>query len=507
MKRILKKVGVLGITIALLAPTLWAHDYSNHWAKEAIEAFKGYHIINGYEDGSFKPNNPVTRAEFAAILSRLFNLSSTEGAPVYTDLLGSTKWYTTAINQVNAAHLLPIEGTTFHPHQFVTREEAAYALANAYQLLPAKSKASATPFIDEAHIAPWSKASIEALLELGFIRGTPEGLFNPKGTLTRAELMTMLHNLTGHILMTPGTYSSPLKGNVIISHPNVLLKDTTIEGNLYLTQGLSHQEVILDQVTVTGTIYVNGGAPILRGDFKKVILNSGETLHLKEGTIELLQVMKEGSTIKLEKDVTLTTFNALVPYTLIDNKATQKPSTGGGASGGSSGAPSNGGGISSPNKKEDLVVTHVTVLLNNSPIALPVKDNTVVLDIPSLSRQYSASSTLDGLSFTTNLPHTTLSSNWGEMTSDTTYNFRAAEASLGMLREVSLKAGISPERVIDYIFSVDKLTLGSLLEDYDLAQQLSSSLNLHLENNYQLIRTISHPEGHTSEVVIKLHLK
>lgn len=42
-----------------------------HWAYQAIEALAEMGIINGYEDGSFKPNNPVTRAEVATIISRL----------------------------------------------------------------------------------------------------------------------------------------------------------------------------------------------------------------------------------------------------------------------------------------------------------------------------------------------------------------------------------------------------------------------------------------------------
>lgn len=499
MKKRIKKVVTLGLTIALISPTLWAYDYSNHWAEKAIETFKGYNIIKGYEDGSFKPNNTVTRAEFSAILARLFNLTSIQGAPTYIDLLGNNKWYTTVINQVNAAHLMHIEGSTFHPHQLVTREEAAYALAKAYQISSEAKEPTTTAFIDDAQIAPWSKMAIQSLLELNYIEGTPDGRFNPKGTLTRAELITMLNNLTGHILLTPGTYSKPLKGNIIINNPDVLLKNTIIDGNLYLTQGLLDQEVILDQVTVTGNVYINGGIVTMNGDFNKVILNSGQALTLKKGHMELLQVTKAGSTIKIEDEAKLTTLNPTATYLLIGNNPIKKPITGG--------TPSPNGGTTSPNNKEDITVTDVYIWLNNKPIALPVEDNTVILDIPSLSHQHSASSTLNGLSFNANLLDTTISSDWGELTSDTTYSFRRAEDSLGMLREIALRTGIGPDLVIDYIFGGEELTLGSLLEDYELAQDLSSSLNLYLENNYQLTRTLHHPDGNTTQFVIDLHLK
>ena len=46
-------------------------DIEEHWAKEAINALHKAGIINGYEDGTFKPDNPITRAEVAAIVERL----------------------------------------------------------------------------------------------------------------------------------------------------------------------------------------------------------------------------------------------------------------------------------------------------------------------------------------------------------------------------------------------------------------------------------------------------
>jgi len=54
-------------------------DTQGHWAEKTIDIFVQLNLINGYKDGTFRPNNPITRAEFAAILNRAFNIQG--GSP------------------------------------------------------------------------------------------------------------------------------------------------------------------------------------------------------------------------------------------------------------------------------------------------------------------------------------------------------------------------------------------------------------------------------------------
>ena len=80
MKLVKNKGLLIGLTLLLATSNLFAIDYSSHWAKGAIDTWKGYNIVAGYTDGTFKPNNNVTRSEFAAILSRVLQLQSKVGA-------------------------------------------------------------------------------------------------------------------------------------------------------------------------------------------------------------------------------------------------------------------------------------------------------------------------------------------------------------------------------------------------------------------------------------------
>ncbi len=67
------------------------NDIDGHWAEETIIKWQDYGYINGYPDGSFKPDNPVTRAELAKILSSVFDLKKSEQL-AYEDISGN-EWY------------------------------------------------------------------------------------------------------------------------------------------------------------------------------------------------------------------------------------------------------------------------------------------------------------------------------------------------------------------------------------------------------------------------------
>ena len=67
------------------------NDVDGHWAEEVIEKWQNYGYVNGYPDGSFKPDNPVSRAELSRILVSAFGL--TESEPVSYDDVSNSDWY------------------------------------------------------------------------------------------------------------------------------------------------------------------------------------------------------------------------------------------------------------------------------------------------------------------------------------------------------------------------------------------------------------------------------
>ncbi|MCD1259435.1 S-layer homology domain-containing protein [Paenibacillus athensensis] len=152
--------------------------------------------IVGYEDGSFRPEQAVTRGQLAAMLSRLYGSTAvdTSGVPAYTDQTSFPAWASDAIRQVTALGLMDgYEDGAFKPERAVTRAEAATIAVRAAKLNAATQQA--TGFSDTA--GHWAAAQIDVAAAAGLVDGYSDGRFQPDRTLNRAEAVTLLNRVTG----------------------------------------------------------------------------------------------------------------------------------------------------------------------------------------------------------------------------------------------------------------------------------------------------------------------
>ena len=235
--------------------TLFAQDYAEHWASKTIAKWNDKGLLKGYEDGTFKPDNAITRAEFAVILVRMFGYKNNEEPMVFQDVKEDA-WYTQAISAVTSADIMYLDSNSFRPNDVITREEASYALAKAYSITGEDKNVE---FIDEASISEWASKQVEAMHSNGFIEGNSMGAFEAKKSLTRAEFLTMADRMTSDIISTAGTYTNDVVGNLIVNTKDVILKDMVIEGNLYLGEGIGDGDVSLEGIEVKGKVFVDGG--------------------------------------------------------------------------------------------------------------------------------------------------------------------------------------------------------------------------------------------------------
>lgn len=280
---------------------VFAADYDGHWAAQAIAEWKDKGVIGGYEDGSFRPKQNVTRAELAAMLVRVFGLTETKGAETFSDVK-SSDWYAADIAKVSAAGIMHTDGASFRPNSFATREEAAYAIAKAYKVTGSGSKT----FKDQNGISTWAEDEVAALVGGGYISGRPDGTFAPKDALTRADLVTMIDKITAQLYNKAGEYSENVSGNTVINTKDVVLKDMTIDGNLYIAEGVGDGDVTLEDVVVKGEVFVEGGGVNsikLKGNtsLNKVTVDkaSGEVRLVTSGNAKVEQVTVE-SGVRLE---------------------------------------------------------------------------------------------------------------------------------------------------------------------------------------------------------------
>jgi len=167
-------------------------DIAGHWAERSIleAVLKG--LVEGYPDGTFRPDHPVTRAEFVVMLVGAAGLEGEGAASAFTDSERIGGWAKRAVDlAVQAGIVAGYEDGSFRPDSPITRAEMAVAIAHAL-----KSQVDihgvATGFADDTDIPGWAKGAVEAIRKLGIVSGRGHNHFVPNDTATRAEATVML---------------------------------------------------------------------------------------------------------------------------------------------------------------------------------------------------------------------------------------------------------------------------------------------------------------------------
>lgn len=142
--------------------------------------------IFGYPDGTFKPNNNLTRAEAVSMIVRLMDISDVENNEVFKDT-PATHWAAKDINKAYAKGILKEkQGENFRPEDKITRAELSYILAN---IISGDTKETNLTDIKDN----WAEESIKKLYNSKIIAGYPDKTFRPDNPVTRAELVTMIN--------------------------------------------------------------------------------------------------------------------------------------------------------------------------------------------------------------------------------------------------------------------------------------------------------------------------
>ncbi|MGL5714282.1 MAG: S-layer homology domain-containing protein [Paraclostridium sp.] len=181
-----------GITLKQAVDVLKINDISGHWAETTIKSFIGKKYINGYEDGTFRPDESITRAEFVKIFNKYFGLTNTSGK-VFDDT--NKHWAKDEIDiAVTNGVANGMSDTEFAPDKPITREQAAKMIAN-YMKLDDSDHDKLNNYKDANEVSKWAESSVEGILEKGYMNGYSDNTFRPTNNITRAEAVITLSRI------------------------------------------------------------------------------------------------------------------------------------------------------------------------------------------------------------------------------------------------------------------------------------------------------------------------
>jgi len=322
----------LGITAGTLAPlvatapaqaqTSFYDVSSNYWAAPFIQELAQRGVIAGFPDGSFRPDAPVTRSQYAAMIRKAFNKQQERQGINFVDV-SSNYWAYDAIQEAYTTGFLSgYPGRVFRPTQNIPREQVLVSLSNGLDYVANNPQSTLGYYNDASNISSYARSPIAAATEKRLVVNYPNTKFlNPKGTATRADVAAYIYqalvssnqaNAISSPYIVAVNSTSPI-ANITIPEGTVLpvkydkaekimvTKDETAPLTLTISQNVitdTGDLVIPAGSRVVGKIQpANGGSQFVA---QRLITTSGKEYNISatSGVITKTETVKKGTSTK-----------------------------------------------------------------------------------------------------------------------------------------------------------------------------------------------------------------
>lgn len=175
-------------------------DLAQHWAKKDVELLAGKLIVQGESGDRFGPERSVTRAEFLAMLIRALGIAES-CADGFKDVAAGD-WYAGAVGAAVKAGLAEgFEDGTFRPAEAITREQMAVLVARAMAFAGndaagvGGTERLLAQYADQDSISNWSRGAVTALSDADIVQGMTESSFQPAALASRAQTAVILKRM------------------------------------------------------------------------------------------------------------------------------------------------------------------------------------------------------------------------------------------------------------------------------------------------------------------------
>ena len=173
---------------------------SDYWAAKSINTMSEQNYIHGYSDHTFRPEKTISREEVASLFEKV--IGTTDAVMLsssFTDIT-SDRWSAKSIEAVARLNIISGYGDqTYRPDEPMSRQEFAVVADNYIHHLGYKTEdptvLDENYFSDQKFIAPWAQQAVRELAHLGFIDYNPNTSFNGEKYITRAEAIDILYRL------------------------------------------------------------------------------------------------------------------------------------------------------------------------------------------------------------------------------------------------------------------------------------------------------------------------
>ena len=279
----------------------------DYWAQPFIQALAARNVITGFPDGTFKPNDPVDRAEFAAMIQKAFNQNPIRqlSAGAFTDV-PADYWAASAIEEAyETGFMTGYPGALFLPNQEIPKVQAIVALTNGLGLAPSGSTSDIVRsyYIDAGVIPNYAVNNVAAATQANVVVNYPNlRVLNPLMPLTRAEAAAHLYQALVRLGQVEPLASNETAANYIVRRTtdeaqntqNVQPSAATTPSNIVALAASNNSFT-----TLTSALQATGLAESLqkRGPFTVFAPTDQAFAALPEGTLDRLLLPENRETL------------------------------------------------------------------------------------------------------------------------------------------------------------------------------------------------------------------
>lgn len=258
--------------LAIATPSMAQSTFSDiqgSWAQSCIVELTQRGIISGYPDGTFRPNNPVNRAEYAAMVGKAFpNVSRTRPVSQFVDV-SSSYWAYNAISYASQTGFMSgYPGNVFNPGQSIPRAQVLVSLASGLNHAPAQPVANTLGlYADASAIPSYAQTGIAAATERRMVVNYPDVRYlNPNQSASRAEVSAFLCQAlagTGQMAsVLPSQFVAGGIGGTPVAQQGQIMAGTAIPVNFTAPQILVGSNETVD-LTVTVATAIRDSAGVV----------------------------------------------------------------------------------------------------------------------------------------------------------------------------------------------------------------------------------------------------
>ena len=158
--------------------------FETHWAYDSVKLLASKMILNGYLDGSFKPEFTITRGEFAKIIVSVSESYDISAESDFSDVLKDSWYYKYISSAYKKGFITGYPNGSFHPEDYITRADICTIVSRA---LGVSHAGDVTLFSDDSTIPSYAREAVYALSGMGIINGMGNNIFSPLSMTTRAQ--------------------------------------------------------------------------------------------------------------------------------------------------------------------------------------------------------------------------------------------------------------------------------------------------------------------------------